>query len=480
MINSLLHNRSVHRHLVYPAAVRLRGEGGVFKALTALRGLERMTPDYLRGRQESRLTDLLQYARARVPFYQKRWKSTPFGEANGFALLASLPLLERRDLQLHASELAAEPPPARVTRKTTGGSTGQAVTVLKDGEAVAREMAASWLSYSWFGVERGDRAVRFWGDPFTLKRRLRYVAADFAMNRLRFSAFAFDAQSLKSYWQQIDRFRPDYLYGYASMLTEFARFVREGGYRASELGLKVIISTSEVLTDAQRTLISETFGCPVQNEYGCGEMGPIAYSCEEGRLHVMSDNVVLEILRSDLTHADVGEAGELVLTDLNNRAMPLIRYRIGDFGAWAGRCACGRPSPALERVFGRAYDFVLGLDGMRYHGEFFMYLFEELRQHGYAVDQFQVFQTDGRSIRADVVTRTNIDAAITRHLSERLAKHLPGVSLTVRRVERIQRARSGKMRVIVNEMLKANEEESSLTPGGRASAEPVTAALGDR
>jgi hypothetical protein len=116
---------------------------------------------------------------------------------------------------------------------------------------------------------------------------------------------------------------------------------------------------------------------------------------------------------------------------------------------------------------------------MRYHGEFFMYLFEELRQHGHAVDQFQVFQMDRRSIRADVVTRTNIDAAITKQLSERLAKHLPGVSLTVRRVERIQRGRSGKMRVIVNEMLKANEHESSLTPNSQESAEALTVALGE-
>jgi phenylacetate-CoA ligase len=454
-----LHSRFLHRHVVYPAIVRLRGEEGVFDALARLQRLEQLPAEELRAAQQQQLRTALVYAAARSAYYRDHWPALDFERMDPFEALAQLPLVDKTTLQRHGSALEASPRPTRITRKTTGGSTGQAVTVLKDRGALAHEMAASWLAYGWFGVQRGDRAARFWGDPFTLKRKLRYAAADFAMNRLRFSAFAFDAAALRRYWERTCAFRPDYLYGYTSMLTEFARFVRAQGYDGASLGLKVVISTSEVLSDVHRQLLCDTFACPVQNEYGCGEVGPVAYGCEAGGLHVMTSNVVLEVLRSDGSPSQIGEPGELVVTDLNNRAMPLVRYRVGDFGVPAAPCSCGRPYPTLERIFGRAYDFILGLDGSRFHGEFFMYLFEELRQAGHAFDQFQVVQTDARQIRADLVSAEAPSAALQAHLTRRLEEHLPGIRLTVRHVPEIPRAASGKMRVIVNEVAQPAREE---------------------
>lgn len=416
-----------------------------------LAALERLSVEEMREYQASRVRAALAYAFEHSPYYRERWLPSDLDLSDPIASLQRLPTTDKRTLQQHGLALTAVPRVRRVTSKTTGGSTGQAVTVLKDRGALACEMAASWHAYRWFGVQRGDRAARFWGDPFTLRRKLRYAAADFAMNRLRFSAFAFDAAALEKYWQQTLRFRPDYLYGYTSMLAEFARFVQERGYDGRALNLKVVISTSEVLTDVHERLLTDTFGCAVQNEYGCGEVGPVAYTCERGTLHVMSSNVFLEVIGDDGMASGVGEAGELVITDLNNRAMPLVRYRVGDFGVRAGPCSCGRPFPPLERIFGRAYDFVVGLDDRRFHGEFFMYLFEELRQRGHRFEQFQVIQQSPTQVRADIVSNDGDIAALAAHLGSRLAEHLPGVALSVRRVPSIQRAASGKMRVIVNE-----------------------------
>ena len=374
----MLHSRWLHRNVIYPGVVALRGEHGVFDAIRRLSAIERLTPEQLRANVERDLRATLQYAAAHCPYYVASWADAEWRNGDALDALSKLPLIDKLTLQRDGAALRASPLPARTTAKTTGGSTGQPVTVLKDRGALASEMAASWRGYGWFGVTRGDRAVRFWGDPFTWKRRMRYIAADFAMNRLRMSAFAFDEQDLERYWQRCLAYAPDYFYGYASMLAGFARHVRTRGYDGRRLGLKVIISTSEVLGGAQRSLLEETFGCPVQDEYGCGEVGPVAYSCEHNSLHVMSANVVLEVLRPDGSAAGRGEPGELVVTDLHNRAMPLIRYRVGDFGAWGDACTCGRPFPRLERIYGREYDFIRGKDGRRFHGEFFLYIFEEL------------------------------------------------------------------------------------------------------
>lgn len=145
--------------------------------------------DLLR-RQERRLLEILQYAASHAPFYRDRLHGVETVSAAAVRdWLSAVPQVTKQDLQSRSAELTARPAPRRVRSKTTGGSTGQAVTVLKDGPAIGREMAASWLGYGWWGIEPGDRGARFCGSPHSARRRLRFAAADLAMNRIRFSAF---------------------------------------------------------------------------------------------------------------------------------------------------------------------------------------------------------------------------------------------------------------------------------------------------
>lgn len=452
--------RWAHGRLVYPAVVRLRGEASVFSGLEEVRQLEYGAPEILQRREEERLAEMLNHAQSDSPYYHRAWPGSRHISANDArARLAELPFITKQDLQDHVDDLRADPQPRRVMRKITGGSTGQAVTVYKDANAVGREMAASWLGYGWFGINRGDRAARFWGTPRTLKRRLRFAAADFAMHRIRFSAFAFDDADMEAYWVRCLHFRPQYFYGYVSMLVEFASFLERRGYNGRDLALTAIVTTSEVLASPQRALLQRVFGARVQNEYGCGEVGPIAYECERGSLHVMSQNVHVEVLKEDHSAADIGEAGEVVVTDLNNRAMPLVRYRLGDFAERGEPCSCGRAFPVLRRVWGRQYDFVMGPSGRRYHGEFLMYFFEDLRATGVDVRQFQVIQRGADRFDVKVVVPDAISAGFEGQLATELSERLEGVRVDVQRVAEIERAPSGKMRIILNPWLESQRDE---------------------
>lgn len=451
-------DRWIAQNVVYRGATVLRGEGGVFRYLDELRKLEGGAAG-LDMRQ--RLNSILQYARGHCPFYARRISSTDLSYADPCDYMRSIPLLEKSDLRLHREALKASPLPRRVRRKTTGGSTGEAVTVLKNPDATAREMAASWLAYEWFGVRIGDRAVRFWGDPFSMKRKLRFFAADLATHRIRFSAFAFDDADLEEYWERCRRFRPDYFYGYVSMIVGFARFLRDRLIDGRTLGLKSVICTSEVLQESERKFLEESFGCPVQNEYGCGEVGPIAYSCPEGRLHVMNSNVHLEIVGDDDQPLGPGKNGQIVITDLNNRAMPLIRYRIGDRGVMSEEhCPCGRPYPVLKKIWGRAYDFIHSPGGKRYHGEFFMYLFEEMRDRGLDFERFRVTQIASNRLLVQILA-ARPDAKLEWLVRERLLEEVPEMQLDLAWVDDIPRAPSGKMRIIVNEVAEAPSSASS-------------------
>lgn len=451
-------SRAAHRWGIYPTALALRGELGMYDFLRTLESLQWEPPEVLRSRQKNRLARLLSHAAETVPFYRRQWELTaPVGEDQAFTILRQLPVLTKHDLQQEKDELCSEERPRRISAKTTGGSTGQPVTVLKDRKALAYERAASWLGYGWFDIEIGDRGARFWGSPTDVGGRwLRFAAADLVMNRIRFSAFAFEDEDLEDYWKRCLRWRPDYFYGYVSMLTEFARHLRERGHDGGRLDLKAIVTTAEALASPQRSLLEEVFDAPVQNEYGCGEVGAVAYECPEGSLHVMADNLVVEVVRDDGSPAAPGESGEILLTDLANRAMPLVRYRVGDRAVLGDDCPCGRGFPVLKEIRGRAYDFVRDCEGRRYHGEFFMYLFEDLRDRGSEIDQFRVTQQSERELTVEVEASGALREEDVEFLRTRIDRKMSGMRVSIRRVDEIERLDSGKTRIIRNRWLSAD------------------------
>src|SRR5207249_28486 len=160
---------------------------------------------------------------------------------------------------------------------------------------------------------------------------------------------------------------------------------------------------SEVLSAHDRRLIESTFATKVFNEYGSGELGSIAHECEEGSLHISAENMIVEVLDGDRP-CQSGEVGELVVTELNNYATPLIRYRTGDFAALSrAQCKCGRTLPFIENLFGRAYDTIRNREGKLFHGEFMMYIFEEAQRRNLGINAFQVTQLDLVSFDIKVV-----------------------------------------------------------------------------
>lgn len=458
-----------HAKVLYPAAIWARGEGALFRHLRELTEIQWLPAEQLVRRRDARIARILRYARAHSRYYRELWPDRdPVSAEDAAAYLAELPLLTKSQLQTWAAYLKAQPPVRPVSRKTTGGSTGQPVTVLKDRASTGYERAVMWLGYGWFGVKVGDRVARFWGSPFAARRRIQSTLADVVMHRIHFSAFAFNEADLEEYWQRCLRFRPHYLHGYVSMLEAFARFLQSRHYEATALGLKSVIGTSEVLTPPQRAILESTFGAPVQTEYGCGEVGPIAYECDRGSLHLMTENVAVEILNAEGRAADVGETGEVVVTDLHNRAMPLVRYRLGDFAVPGRACSCGRGFPVIQKIWGREYDFVQGPDGRKYHGEFFMYLFEDLRRVGSPVRQFQVTQRGPNVLDVEVVIPGELSEGQETRIRHHVGNQLKSMKIDVRRVDAIARAQSGKMQVIRNTWLRPTDRaaDSEQSPVG--------------
>jgi phenylacetate-CoA ligase len=441
-------NALLFRRLVYYPVVWLRGQR-VPHYLKQLLETQYLPPAEGTSRQLDKLKRMVEYAAGNVPYYRERLRHLDVASLSTLDDLQNLPCTTKSDLKDRGREFQSGQSFPFVTRKTTGGSTGEPVTILKTRDAMAWELAATWRGYSWAGISIGDRQGRFWGVPASAKDRTRAAIIDFIAHRRRCSAFAFNESDLRRYTEVLRAFRPSYFYGYVSMLEEYAKFFARTG-ATPPFGLKCVITTSEVLTQHQKQLIEGVFSTRVFNEYGSGELGSVAHECEEGSLHLSAENMVVEILDGE-RRCRPGEVGELVVTELNNLAYPLIRYRTGDFAALAARpCKCGRTLPVIENLYGRAYDTIRNCEGRLFHGEFIMYIFEEAQRRDLGVRAFQVVQETLHSFTVRIVPDDKYGSHTEKFITERIRNGFDQhTHVAFKQVTHIPRAPSGKMRLIV-------------------------------
>ena len=231
-------------------------------------------------------------------------------------------------------------------------------------------------------------------------------------------------------------------------MTEFAKFIIDKQYPKLPT-LECIITTSEVLDEVSRELIESAFQVKVFNEYGCGEVGSIAHECEHGNMHILAQNLIVEIDNQE----GKGD-GEIVVTDLYNYAMPLIRYKLGDYANLTNAtCACGRSLPIINKIHGRAYDVIVDPKGNKHHPEILMYIFEELKHRNAGIIQFQAIQKNKDKILINIVPDENYKKTIEEILVNMIHDKIhENIKIEFDYVTSIEREKSGKMRVIKSEM----------------------------
>ncbi len=440
-------NRLLSKYLFYYPVTTLRGEL-TWKYNKEYEASQWGDSDFIRTMQTESLKKLLHHSFSTVPYYHRLFKSNDITpeDIGGLSDLANIPITSKSDIVSNTEELRSTKKFLFVSEKTTGGSTGQAVSITKNADALARERTATWRGYQWAGVGIGDAQAKFWGIPLTKKRKFFYQAVDFISNRTRLSAFEVNQRSMEHYYQALKRLKPSYFYGYVSVIAEFARFVGERGYPPTP-GLKCIITTSEVLDAGTRKLIESIFQTRVFNEYGCGEVGSIAHECKYGNMHIMAENLIVEI---DTHDSPDQSTGKLFVTDLHNFAMPLIRYEVGDFATLANSsCECRRGLPLIEKIHGRTYDLIIDPDGTLLHPEVIMYIFEELKSQNAGIKQFQVIQISRDQLSITIVPEGNYDKSSEKVIQNRIQEKIhPRIKTDFKYSDHIDRENSGKIRII--------------------------------
>jgi phenylacetate-CoA ligase len=304
---------------------------------------------------------MLRHAQSTVSFYSERFERAAIDvhELRGWDDFESLPLLTKADIRAHGPKIISTAYDTRnLVRKTTSGSTGVAIEVWVDEPAMQFKRACTLRCDEWSGWRFGEPVAMIWGNPEYVKHGWRGRLRNAALDRRRYlDTLNMDEATLARYATELVRRPPSLIFGHAHSVYLFADFVRR--WELGTIRPNGILTSAMILHNWQRRVIEEVFQCKVTNRYGCEEVSLIACECErhEG-LHVNCDGVYVELIR-DGKQVPAGEPGSVVVTDLTNRAMPIIRYQVGDVAVWSDRpCSCGRRMPLLERVEGRDADYV--------------------------------------------------------------------------------------------------------------------------
>jgi phenylacetate-CoA ligase len=253
-----------------------------------------------------------------------------------------------------------------------------------------------------------------------------------------------DKAVVVTFLDQWRKAKPTLLYGHAHSLFLLAQLVRLYGLRAPMP--KGILSTSMMLIPSERLLIEDVFGVKVTDRYGCEEVSLIASECDRHHgMHLNIEHLVVEFLREDGSPANSGEPGRIIVTDLMNKAMPLIRYQVEDVGVPTDRkCTCGRGLPLMESVFGRVADFLIKLDGSRVAG---VSLIENTLTHFDGIAQMQIIQNTLDQIDLNIVCSEEFSAETERALLSYFQTVFSRkVRLRLNYVQQISPEKSGKYR----------------------------------
>jgi phenylacetate-CoA ligase len=434
-----------------------------------LRALQWERPEALEDRLARGLGALLEHAAAHVPFYRERFhrlRASP-ADVRSPADLARLPVTTKAELRAAFPDAAVADnmPASRRRRMMTSGSTGLPLEFYWD-TAHADALSGGYLfSLEWAGLAVWDTRIAITSPDYFYANQMPTTPLRRWLRRLllgeRTASLPANELTAQRFRQLVATVRGRYfLRGYpSSILSLAARLQREP--EPPPRGPAAVITFAETLTPANVAAFREAFGAPVINYYSSWEIPQIAQSCPDHPeiLHVLSDRVIVTILRADGAPAAVGERGRVVVTDLDNYVMPFVNYALGDFAALGPPCPCGRGLPTLLGVEGRDIEVIRTLDGREINAGLLGQYLTFVRGALPYVWEYQAVQEKPDTVTLRLVPTPRFSSAIAAALRRDLADLLgPDMNVIVEAVDSITVEASGKRLII----------RSGLTPPGSA------------
>jgi phenylacetate-CoA ligase len=329
------------------------------------------------------------------PYYQRKFGQARFHPEGlrTFLDLQECPLLEKRDLLEHLPELISSGIPAKQRLyMTTGGSTGVPVGFyLQKGISRPKEQAFWETIWRRGGYFDGARLAIIRGHVVNSKASGKITFYDATRDWLMLSSYHLTEARLPEYLEAIEKFKPDLLHAYPSAALQLAEYLEKSG-QAWRIPLRGLLCGSECLTLPQKRLLERVFGCRPYRWYGHSERVVLAGEGRDSELFYFTPQYGYV----EFGRADPEGLREVIGTSFHNLAMPLVRYRTGDYvrvvpesitrGPWSvipeyqRMAGSSRPAaasseqsqtplefpwPAVSEIAGREQEFLVSATGRR-------------------------------------------------------------------------------------------------------------------
>jgi phenylacetate-CoA ligase len=397
--------------------------------------------------QQMQLSALLDHARENTDFYAEALQD--FGS---FApdhltddLLSDLPIADRRTLQTCERQMVARqhnPKHGTLSEIKTSGSVSKPVTVTWNQYAFSFVGAKTFRYHQWHGSDPKKKMASLRvcprnadGEEIGSRTRDWYPMMPGGESALQTVTWPI-AQQME-WLQQED---PHYLLTYPTNALALLRHAQANAIHLPNL--ERIDVYGEMMDSDLPSIAREVMDCAVGDKYSSREIGEMATQCPvSGLYHIQSETVYLEVLKTDGTRAREGEVGQIIVTNLHNTAMPIIRYAIDDYAELGPMCSCGRGLPTLRRIMGRSRNMMRLESGDSFWPRFGAELLADVAPIG----QVQIVQSAINDIRVLVVPLQELSAADKNAICEQISARLPRtVNLSIECVDEIPRSAGGK------------------------------------
>ncbi|MDQ3393966.1 MAG: phenylacetate--CoA ligase family protein [Bacteroidota bacterium] len=390
--------------------------------------------------QEERKWEMLDFHYKTNPFYKKKCK-------NGIpASWDEVPIMKKKELQVPIEAfLNPQYTLKQVYTSKTSGSTGVPLIFAKDKFAHAISWAIILQRYGVHGIHAGDKQARFYGIPLQgipyYKERLK----DFLGNRLRFIVHDLSDNVLLKFIEKFEKVPFKYLYGYTNSLKLFAQIIVKNNLVLKDIcpTIECCVVTSEVCTPEDKILLKKAFGVPILNEYGASELGIIAFPDKNHDWKISDEEFFVEILDDHGIPVEREQEGRIVLTSLYNKAMPFVRYELGDIAS-INKTDKGK---FLKNLHGRLNDTVRLPSGKIVPGFTLYYASKALMANMKGLKEYNIKQTAIDTIEYDIVAEADFDEKLVEMIEKVTYKYLePGLKVKVNKVDAIKRTAAGKFK----------------------------------
>lgn len=437
-----IYNQALEK-LILPLGDFVLGQSFMYH-LQRLRKVVTLPEAELEILQRSKLYDILEHATNNSPYYRSL---STVKKSEPEEWLKSFPILDKKVLKQQQKNLLTRPVENLIKISSSGSSGFQSVVFCsKEEQSIHRATQILW--WEWAGYQIGMPILQ---TGITPDRGIVKSIKDKLLRTYYMVAFAPDKKALIDALAWAEHQKKVFLGGYASSLFVLSKVAKEHDIKVNFQGA---VSWGDKLFDHYKQSIEEAFGTRVNETYGAAEGLMIAAQKDLPDMYIMTPNVYLEILDDEGNEVPDGQMGHVVVTSLIAKAMPLIRYKIGDLAIRLPKAIYPKNRelalPLLQKVIGRDTDLVKTRNGKILVVHTFTGIFE----HYPEIEQFCVVQEDLDGILIQYIPNSNFRHNILDEITKKLYEYLNDSSfqITFRNVDYIPSTPSGKPQIIVSKI----------------------------